>query len=500
MNILITMAGAGSRFVKEGYAKHKPAIPVTDRRSGKKIPMVAAATLDLPEVEKSKIIYIDRDFHKKDGVEEEVREFFPEAKFITINELTEGQASTCLLAKEFINNNEELLIAGCDNGIVFDEKKFSEEKKFADVLVFTFRGNEAVMENPSAYGWVDADENGVVKAVSVKVPLSNNPLKDHAIVSAFWFKKGSDFVKNAEEMIVQNDRINGEFYADQVVKYCIKNNLQVKVFEVAKYLCWGTPQEYENYEKTINYWREFYCAEFKKKLSIIVPCYNEKKNITLIISAFKKAVGERKNIEVILVNNGSTDDSSEVFAEELVEEKIFKLVNIKKNQGYGFGILSGLEAASGEVLAWTHADMQTDPNDVIRGFDLYQNSVDENIFMKGKRKNRAVMEFIFTFGMQIIASLALKTYLDDINAQPKIFSRKFYENFLKTKSPHDFSLDLFAIFVAKKNGLKIKEIEVNFAKRIHGEAKGGGSWKTRIKLIKRTFFYIFKLRKTTNSF
>lgn len=492
MNILIPMAGAGSRFFKEGYEKHKPVIPVTDRRSGKKIPMVVAATLDLPEVARSKIIYVDRDFHKKDGVETEIKNFFPQAKFITIDKLTEGQASTCLLAKDDINNSEELLIAGCDNGIVFDEKKFAQAKKSADVLVFTFRGNEAVLENPKAYGWVET-QGEVATAVSVKVPISENPILDHAIVSAFWFKKGEDFVKNAEEMIEKNDRINDEFYADQVIKYCIKNGLSVKVFEVDKYLCFGTPFEYKNYEKTINYWRKFYEAEFMKKLSIIVPCYNEEKNIPLIVAAFKKAVGERKNIEVVLVNNGSADNSANVFASEIGQENFFKIVNVEKNQGYGFGILCGLEASSNEVLAWTHADMQTDPSDVIRGFDLYLSQNDEKILVKGKRQNRAPLEFLFTFGMQIIASLALKTYLDDINAQPKIFSRNFYENYIKNKAPHDFSLDLFLLYMAKKNGLKIKEIEVNFAKRIHGEAKGGGSWKTRIKLIKRTFKYIFEL-------
>ncbi len=500
MNILIPMAGAGSRFSKEGYREHKPVILVTDRRDGKKIPMVVAATKDLPQAQEknSKIIYVDRDFHKKDGVEEKIKEFFSSAKFITINELTEGQASTCLLAKEFINNEEELLIAGCDNGIVFDEKKFAEAKRSADVLIFTFRNNEAVLENPKGYGWVDADEFGVVKAVSVKVPISDKPIKDHAIVSAFWFKQGKDFVKAAEEMIVQNDRINGEFYADQVMKYCLKFGLKVKVFEVDKYLCWGTPQEYENYEKTISYWRGFYEEEFAKKLSITVPCYNEVKNVPLIIEAFKKAVGNRKNIEVILVNNGSTDDSANVFKNELSKEQnsIFKLVNVEKNQGYGFGILSGLEAASGDVLAWTHADMQTDPADVIKGFDLYSKENNEEVFIKGKRKNRAALEFIFTFGMQIIASIALKTYLDDINAQPKIFSKNFYQKFIKNQAPHDFSLDLFVLYIAKKNNLRIKEIEVNFAKRIFGEAKGGGSWKTRIKLIKRTLSYIFELKKS----
>ena len=95
----------------------------------------------------------------------------------------------------------------------------------------------------------------------------------------------------------------------------------------------------------------------------------------------------------------------------------------------------------------------------------------------------------------MIASVALKTYLDDINAQPKIFSKNFYNKFIKNRAPYDFSLDLFLLYTAKKNGLKIKEIEVNFAKRIHGEAKGGGSWRTRVKLMKRTLIYIFKLRK-----
>jgi len=503
MNILIPMAGAGSRFAQVGYKEHKPVILVTERRSGKKIPMVVAATQDLPESATSKIIYVDRDFHKKDGVEEKIKEFFPSVEFITINELTQGQASTCLLAKAHINNAQELLIAGCDNGIVFDEAKFAEAKKSADVLIFTFRNNEAVLENPKGYGWVDADESGVVKGVSVKVPISENPVKDHAIVSAFWFKQGQYFVKSAEEMIVQNDRINDEFYADQVMKYCLQKGLKVKVFEVDKYLCWGTPAEYENYEKTINYWRGFYEAEFaknpsaNKKLSIAVPCYNEVKNVPLIIEAFKKAVANRKNIEVILVNNGSTDDSANVFEAALSKEEngIFKLVNVVKNQGYGFGILSGLEAASGDVLAWTHADMQTDPADVIKGFDLYLAQGNTETFIKGKRKNRAALEFLFTFGMQMVASLALKTYLDDINAQPKIFSKNFYEKFIKNQAPKDFSLDLFVLYTAKKQGLKIKEIEVNFAKRMFGEAKGGGSWKTRIKLIKRTFSYIIELRK-----
>ncbi|MDG1436740.1 MAG: hypothetical protein P8P83_03015 [Rickettsiaceae bacterium] len=147
------------------------------------------------------------------------------------------------------------------------------------------------------------------------------------------------------------------------------------------------------------------------------------------------------------------------------------------------------------MLAWTHADMQTDPADVIKALDLYNDSKDDLLIIKGRRKNRKLVESFFTFGMQIVVFLLLKTYLNDINAQLKLFSRKFYEKYIQNKAPKDFSLDLYLLYQAKINKYKILEIPVYFKDRIHGEAKGGGSFKTRVKLIVRTFKYIFKTRK-----
>lgn len=236
-----------------------------------------------------------------------------------------------------------------------------------------------------------------------------------------------------------------------------------------------------------------------KKLSVIVPCYNEAENIPLIIADFKRAATERDDVEIILVNNGSSDDSSVVLERELKKERsdFFRVVNVEKNQGYGFGILAGLEVASADTLAWTHADMQTDPADVFRGFELYQKENNDKIFVKGKRRNRALAEYLLTFAMQSFASTMLKIFLNDINAQPKIFSKNFYYSFLKDKAPNDFSLDLFALYQAKKNNFLIKEVDVYFKKRLYGEAKGGaGSWRVRIKVIRRTVSYILKLRKS----
>ncbi|WP_026760403.1 nucleotidyltransferase [Selenomonas ruminantium] len=259
MNIIIPMAGAGKRFSDAGYKTHKPAIPTLDRRTGNTYPMVVCATMDLPGVAEdgSNVVYIDRDFHKADGVEAAIQEHFPQAQFITVDKLTEGQACTCLLAEELINNEEPLLIAGCDNGMVLDEEKFRQEMESADMLVFTYRHNEAVLKNPNAYGWMLVDGENNVTDISIKKAVSDNPLEDHAVVATFYFRHGADFVRAAERMIAADDRINGEFYVDEVTRHALELGMNVKVFEIDRYLGWGTPQDYEEYMATLRYWRSF---------------------------------------------------------------------------------------------------------------------------------------------------------------------------------------------------------------------------------------------------
>lgn len=261
MNIIIPMAGAGQRFEDAGYKTSKPAILTTDRVSGEKIPMVVCATKDLPGVESdgNNVTYIDRDFHKNEGVENVIKQYYPEANFITVDKLTEGQACTCLLAKDVINSGESLLIAGCDNGMVIDSQKFEKMTSECDVLAFTYRHNDAVLEKPDAYGWmiVENEESDKIVGVSIKKAISDTPMNDHAIVATFWFKHGSDFVKATEKMIAENDRVNNEFYVDQVMKHCLELGMDVRVFEIDRYIGWGTPKDYEVYEATIKYWKTF---------------------------------------------------------------------------------------------------------------------------------------------------------------------------------------------------------------------------------------------------
>ncbi len=229
-----------------------------------------------------------------------------------------------------------------------------------------------------------------------------------------------------------------------------------------------------------------------KMLSVVVPCYNEEKNISDIVYKFDKILSEsNENIEIILVNNGSTDNSKKVFDEKLRETKQnISVLNIKNNIGYGHGIITGLKLAKGDILSWTHADLQTDPYDIILAYNEYRKHNDPDLVIKGKRRNRSMVDSFFTWGMQIYCTVVLKVRLNDINAQPKMFSRVFYKKNLK-KPPLDFSLDLYLLVNAKI----IKTVDVFFHKRKFGKAKGGGSLKGKFKLIVRTLGYISKLKK-----
>lgn len=107
------------------------------------------------------------------------------------------------------------------------------------------------------------------------------------------------------------------------------------------------------------------------KLSIVVPCYNEEQNIPLILNRFGEII-EREDIEIILVDNGSTDDSAIVLAELLPKYPFARTIRVEVNQGYGYGILQGLKKCRGEYIGWTHADMQTDPADILKALAIIE--------------------------------------------------------------------------------------------------------------------------------
>ena len=230
-------------------------------------------------------------------------------------------------------------------------------------------------------------------------------------------------------------------------------------------------------------------------LSIVIPCYNEDKNIILLFEKIENLLLKDPNIEIIIVDNGSTDNTNNnILASSLNINKKIKVCEIKKNIGYGHGIMSGVKIASGNFIGWCHADLQTEPEDVYNAY--VQNSKklkNDRIIIKGLRTNRNLFDELFTLGMSIIASIIFQRMISDINAQPKLFSKSFKT--LLNDYPHDFSLDLYLLIIAKINGYKIINHKVIVKKRLYGEAKGGGNLKGKIKLINRTLVYMFKLRK-----
>lgn len=231
-------------------------------------------------------------------------------------------------------------------------------------------------------------------------------------------------------------------------------------------------------------------------LSIILPCYNESENLHHIFKSIIEIISSRKDVEIVLVDNGSTDNSSNLLQEfetSLISENV-KVISINKNIGYGHGIMTGLKNANGTVLAWTHADLQTDIFDVCNAYEHFISYNENQYFLKGKRVNRTFVDSFFTFGMSMFATLLLKKKLFDINAQPKMFYREFYLSL--DKAPNDFSLDLYFLHESQAKGLKLIEYPVIFGKRKYGLAKGGGSLRGKLRLSKRTLKYIINLKST----
>ncbi|MFL5728349.1 MAG: glycosyltransferase family 2 protein [Cytophagaceae bacterium] len=235
------------------------------------------------------------------------------------------------------------------------------------------------------------------------------------------------------------------------------------------------------------------------KLSIVIPCYNEAANIPLILERLNEVI-KRDDVEILLVNNGSTDNSAEILDNLIPRYSFARKVMVPVNQGYGFGILSGLKESKGEFIGWTHADMQTDPYDCIKALDIIEKVPQErreDLYIKGRRKGRSLFDEFFTSGMSLFETVYLGTKLWDINAQPNVFHNTFYR--IWENPPYDFSLDLFVYYIARRKNLNILRFDVIFPPRIYGESKWNTGFRSKIKFIKRTIAFSKGLKKNLKS-
>lgn len=229
------------------------------------------------------------------------------------------------------------------------------------------------------------------------------------------------------------------------------------------------------------------------KLSVVVPCYNEAENIPLLLKRFEQTI-HRKDVEVVFVDNGSNDATSEILTNMLPDYPFARSIRIEINQGYGFGIVQGLKSCKGRFIGWTHADMQTDPADLIKTLKIIEKyNYDEGIFIKGKRTGRPLFDQFFTMGMSVFESVYLGEKLCDINAQPNVFSQKFFKTW--KNPPDDFSLDLYVLYMACVEKLQIKRFPVEFPERLYGVSHWNRGLLSKWKFIKRTLDFSKKLKR-----
>ena len=227
MNVIIPMAGEGSRFSKAGYTFPKPLIEINNK------PMIQVVTENLAV--KAQFTYIVKETHyKKYNLNYLLELISPSCNIKKVSETTQGAACTVLLAKEFINNDKPLLIANSDQYIKWNSQEclyfFSDPSIDAGILTF-----EA--SHPK-WSYAKINEEGLVTEVAEKKPISK-----HATVGIYYWKKGSDFVKYAEQMIKKDIRTNGEFYVCPVFNEAINDGLRIKTYQVEQMWGVGTPED-----------------------------------------------------------------------------------------------------------------------------------------------------------------------------------------------------------------------------------------------------------------
>tara|TARA_B000000557_G_scaffold226710_1_gene197291 strand:+ start:8949 stop:9665 length:717 start_codon:yes stop_codon:yes gene_type:complete len=233
MKILIPMAGEGSRFAKEGYTFPKPLIDVR----GKPMIQTVVENLDFD----SEYVFLVRKKHIEqytgllDTLDRITNGRF---NYVEVDGLTEGAACTALLAEKYIDNDEGLLIANSDQFISYEPENFNTIKSLTNVdsIVFTFN------DVHPKWSFVKTNSRGFITEVAEKKPISNI-----ATCGIYWYRRGSDFVKYAKQMIDKDIRVNNEFYIAPVYNELIGDGKSLIPFYVSEMWGLGTPEDLKRF-------------------------------------------------------------------------------------------------------------------------------------------------------------------------------------------------------------------------------------------------------------
>lgn len=230
-NILIPMAGAGSRFANAGYTFPKPLIEVGHK------PMIQVVVENL-NIDANYIYLVQKEHYEKYNLKYLLNLITPNCKIVQVDGVTEGAACTTLLAKEFIDNDKHLLIANSDQFVEWDSNNFyySTVGDKIDGSILTFESTHP------KWSFVKLNEEGNVIELAEKKPISNI-----ATVGIYCWTKGSDYVKYAEQMIEKDIRVNNEFYVAPVYNEAIADGKKIKTYNIEKMWGLGTPEDLNHF-------------------------------------------------------------------------------------------------------------------------------------------------------------------------------------------------------------------------------------------------------------
>ena len=232
MNVLIPMAGAGSRFEQAGYTFPKPLIEVNGK------PMIQVVVENL-NIDAKHIFIVQKEHYKKYNLKYLLNLITDNnCEIVQVDGITEGAACTTLLAKQFIDNDEPLVMANSDQFLEWNSNEFMYSMVADDVDggIVSFEATHP------KWSFAKLGEDGFVTEVAEKKPISNI-----ATVGVYYWSKGSDYVKYAEQMIDKDIRTNNEFYVCPVYNEAIGDDKKVKVFPIEKMWGLGTPEDLNNF-------------------------------------------------------------------------------------------------------------------------------------------------------------------------------------------------------------------------------------------------------------
>lgn len=234
IKLIMPMAGEGNRFKEQGYDIPKPLIPVRG------IPMFQYAEKQIG-IDFDERIFIVRKDH---NIAETIKALYDNATVIELDTLTEGTACTLLKARHLFTDGDSVFVSNCDQSVSWNSKEVNDIIKHSNIdgLIATFINEE---RNPKwSFAKTNNDDFYFSKVIEV---AEKNPISDKATVGYYYWRDAGQMFRNIDQMIENNDRVNGEFYTCPVFNYTIKEGANVRAFDVMSMQGIGTPEDLESY-------------------------------------------------------------------------------------------------------------------------------------------------------------------------------------------------------------------------------------------------------------